>query len=1335
MANEFKVKHGLVVHGNTALSGTLNSTGIIYAKSFSTSGSNVGTPEMYGAAGDGVVDDFLAFKHALISHSIVELDAKTYAVRGWIGMPSNRSLVGKGKDRTVLKLMGNSPYGYSGQLYVIQNTVLQDDVHWTGSVVGTTGGTGSILVDYRDTTVRDESPSSPYYHQSQAQAWAGMGYWGYDDSVPKIGGRRNVLIEGLTIDCNFENQARHASYNHSDNPFSASRVVGGTYYIPSYANRVRPTIHAVVMSGENITLRDLKVINYGYGVDAAAAGPLDYANGATLPPYNENFPLLLNGDAYLNHTSSDYDIGSDAVGLSRFRGNYAIGCEVLDIASTDLMNPFSNTTAIYVTNQSVVNATGRSNFTSEGGIFDCIVDPGERIKTPSASFWSGSYLDGFSSSSLKQTAGTLAEWLYTSQGALTGSNGDIAISFGSPAGAVTAHMKKISGSWYPVGGGYNIQEHAVQGFSGYRMSRCLARNLEIGFYLDSWRNNAFLDNNQMIDVSSGFRYVVSDISLTSSYKNVIVKDNYIKLSPHERAYVPGHGVINYALDISNGSGSSLRHIDNLVIEDNIFELPVSSSRNVYNAGNFLFQEYPRYVGFYLSSEVSPSGSTSRLHRAVSIKNNKFFNWKPPVTPFTSAGEAYGYSLPFYFTFSTGSFGMDAGDPAAGPYPLSVTKFKNQVLPNYIIEGNTYSEATYPSTSSLVPLTIQITGTGTNYFYPIDQVSRFTTVTVNTGSVKVLFATGSLHGTSSVAISSSYASTSSYALNGGSSSGGSNFWNSGSISIQLDESGSLQDEDGNPISEEGTGSIIYYTGNVSIGTSASAAGYSLYVSRSIKISGELSQGTGSIPLGNWSHAEGDLTYAGGIAAHAEGYSTNSSGSYSHAEGGLTHASGIYAHAEGSYTSASNYAAHAEGYNTVASGQQSHAEGYSVLASGGGSHAEGRLTTASGISSHAEGSASLSVGVGSHAEGADTLASGISSHAEGYKSVSSGWFSHCEGNRTTASGQGAHSEGEGSVASGTSAIGTGYYTIASGDVSHTEGNRTTGSGPGAHAEGDSSVASGNYAHSEGYGSIASGIVSHAEGVLTIASAAGSHAEGRFTTASAEYSHAEGVHTMASADASHVEGSGSLAGGMGSHAEGNNSSASGQFSHAEGFYNFASGYASHAEGVETRAVGTYSHAEGSYTVASGQGSHAEGNQTSASGASSHTEGFGTLASALYSHAEGRYTTASGNYSHAEGEGTISSGQSQHVSGKFNVASSDTNNLFIIGNGTSDSARSNVLIVTTSSINPSGFITPPSSSNVGAGSQVTGSMFYSGSNLFIFTGNGNAGGLTGWKTASLGG
>ena len=97
--------------------------------------------------------------------------------------------------------------------------------------------------------------------------------------------------------------------------------------------------------------------------------------------------------------------------------------------------------------------------------------------------------------------------------------------------------------------------------------------------------------------------------------------------------------------------------------------------------------------------------------------------------------------------------------------------------------------------------------------------------------------------------------------------------------------------------------------------------------------------------------------------------------------------------------------------------------------------------------------------------------------------------------------------------------------------------------------------------------------------------------------------------------------------------------------------------------RAPGDYSHAEGFITTASGDYSHAEGEETAASGDSSH--------------AEGSNTTASGNQSHAEGCGTKAASQNQHVQGKFNVVDSSSTYAFIIGNGTSTSARHNAFAI----------------------------------------------------------
>ena len=123
---------------------------------------------------------------------------------------------------------------------------------------------------------------------------------------------------------------------------------------------------------------------------------------------------------------------------------------------------------------------------------------------------------------------------------------------------------------------------------------------------------------------------------------------------------------------------------------------------------------------------------------------------------------------------------------------------------------------------------------------------------------------------------------------------------------------------------------------------------------------------------------------------------------------------------------------------------------------------------------------------------------------------------------------------------------------------------------------------------------------------------------------------------------------------------------------FANKASGISSHAEGLGTTASGDESHAEGDRTTASGNSSHAEGNQTTASGNRSH--------------AEGQSTTASGNESHAEGVGTVASEQASHVSGKYNDF--QTGDLFEIGNGTSNNARSNIVEVSSTYLNVNGAI-----------------------------------------------
>ena len=73
------------------------------------------------------------------------------------------------------------------------------------------------------------------------------------------------------------------------------------------------------------------------------------------------------------------------------------------------------------------------------------------------------------------------------------------------------------------------------------------------------------------------------------------------------------------------------------------------------------------------------------------------------------------------------------------------------------------------------------------------------------------------------------------------------------------------------------------------------------------------------------------------------------------------------------------------------------------------------------------------------------------------------------------------------------------------------------------------------------------------------------------------------------------------------------------------------------------------------------------------SFAEGYGTTASGQSSHAEGYGATASGQSSHAEGFGTKAHSFSQHVEGQYNIEDLSETYAHIVGNGTSDDARSN--------------------------------------------------------------
>lgn len=135
-------------------------------------------------------------------------------------------------------------------------------------------------------------------------------------------------------------------------------------------------------------------------------------------------------------------------------------------------------------------------------------------------------------------------------------------------------------------------------------------------------------------------------------------------------------------------------------------------------------------------------------------------------------------------------------------------------------------------------------------------------------------------------------------------------------------------------------------------------------------------------------------------------------------------------------------------------------------------------------------------------------------------------------------------------------------------------------------------------------------------------------------------------------------------------------------------SSTWSSHTRGASHSAsnytIGDYSVAEGHVTHADGTAAHSEGYTTYANGDYSHVEGAYSSSGGEASHAEGYSTESSGDYSHAGGRGSKAARKSQTVIGEYNIVDNtgadETEKgeyAFIIGNGTSNNARSNAMTV----------------------------------------------------------
>ena len=275
-----------------------------------------------------------------------------------------------------------------------------------------------------------------------------------------------------------------------------------------------------------------------------------------------------------------------------------------------------------------------------------------------------------------------------------------------------------------------------------------------------------------------------------------------------------------------------------------------------------------------------------------------------------------------------------------------------------------------------------------------------------------------------------------------------------------------------------------------------------------------------------------------------------------------------------------------------------------------------------------------------------------------------------------------------------------SVAVGDYSHAEGKDTTASGQYSHVEGIFANALSEASHSEGISTTASGKYSHAEGAWTIASGNESHAEGRYTKASSSYQHVQGKYNIEDTEGkyafiigngtSDTERSNAFAIDWNGLIYQNNSTDGVDITRLVGKnltgntyvideveYPAGTGAEIFNDYENNKAVGRFSHAEGSGTIAINSCSHAEGYLTKASAFSPHAEGRETSALGDYSHAEGYFTKTTKSCAHAEGRSTIAASTYQHVQGKYNIEDSEGKYAFIIGNGTSDTDRSNAFAI----------------------------------------------------------
>jgi len=434
------------------------------------------------------------------------------------------------------------------------------------------------------------------------------------------------------------------------------------------------------------------------------------------------------------------------------------------------------------------------------------------------------------------------------------------------------------------------------------------------------------------------------------------------------------------------------------------------------------------------------------------------------------------------------------------------------------------------------------------------------------------------------------------------------------------------------------------------------------------------GTNSMSTGFESKSIGNYSQALGYKARAKGNISTAIGNYANAQGDASYAFGNYAMAQDS-------GSYAIGSGATASGLRSFAIGSTGVDSAGVTTSP---TKATGDYSYSFGMGTVATNKGAIAIGTQDTTAGDYSVTLGYQCKSGNWAGTAIGYKNSVTANGGTALGYENSAGAVYSTAIGYRaTTSTGWWAVAIGERTSATGYSAVSIGRSNNASGNISSAIGYNNIASGPGATALGANNQSSADYSMALGYNTNATGDYSVSIGRDCNSSSLNTITIGNGSIATFNEAIAIGYQDTASGNIALATGRWTKASGIASFSAGDETKASGQGAFSVGYRTKASGFASIAAGSQSTAQGSYSFATGFKTNASTFGTATFGFQSSGTGRYSIASGYETVSQAYSSVVIGRWNVISGSTtawnltDPVFVIGNGTSTSTRTNALTV----------------------------------------------------------